>query len=424
MAGRACLCRYARKRIQKEHYSASFHRIAEISHDFFVLLLIKRNIALQYMKFNVSSKSLHGAASAVSKVINSKNTITVLDNFLLSLSGNELTVTGMDSENSLSALVVVNEAEGDGRFCINARSLVDFLKEIPDQGITFQINPQTLEIKIDYSNGTSHFVAVSGDEYPTYKSREDNEEPISFDCTTADLIKGLDYTMFAASTDEYRPVMQGVFFDIKPDSFTFAATDTRKLVRYINRRMASGQTGSCIMPMKACSVLKNVFGKDETVNVTMTSKNATFRSATYTFQCCLLNGRYPDYNRVIPANNAYKLTTDRRSLLTAVRRVGVFVDPGYSLEKFRISSDSMTIKGDNKTNQSTARETAPCSFDGPELTIGFSSVYLLEILNVLPTDDITIALADPGRPGVFRPIEDEKDTELLMLLMPMTVNEF
>lgn len=376
------------------------------------------------MKFNVSSKTLHNAASAVSKVINSKNTITVLDNFLLSLTADELLITGMDSENSLSARVAVSEADGEGRFCINARSLVDFLKEIPDQGITFDINPTTLEIKIDYSNGTSNFVAVNGDEYPTYKSREDNEAPIEFGCTTEEFIKGLDVTMFAASTDEYRPVMQGVFLDIKPDSLTFAATDTRKLVRYITRTVKSGSEGGCILPMKACSVLKNVFGKDDTVNIVMTSKNATFSSDTYKFKCCLLNGRYPDYNRVIPASNPYTLTVDRRSLLTAVRRVGVFVDPGYSLEKFRIGSDSMTIKGDNKTNQSTAREITPCSFDGPELTIGFSSIYLQEILNVLPSDDITISLADPGRPGVFRPIEDEKDTELLMLLMPMTVTDF
>lgn len=376
------------------------------------------------MKFNVSSKTLHNAASAVSKVINSKNTITVLDNFLLTLSDGRLLITGMDSENSLTARVAVTESDGEGKFCINARSLVDFLKEIPDQGITFDINPATLEINIDYSNGKSNFVAVNGDEYPTYKSREDSDEPIAFECPTEELIKGLDYTMFAASTDEYRPVMQGVYFDIKPDSLTFAATDTRKLVRYVNRRIAAGSTIGCIMPMKACSVLKNVFGKDDSVHVELTAKNATFSSATYTFRCCLLNGRYPDYNRVIPTGNPYKLTIDRRSLLTAVRRVGVFVDPGYSLEKFRIGPDSMEIKGDNKTNQSTAREKAPCSFDGPELTIGFSSVYLQEILNVMPTDDITVALADPGRPGLFRPSEDEKDTELVMLLMPMTVTDF
>ena len=376
------------------------------------------------MKFNVSSKAMHNAASAVSKVINSKNTITVLDNFLLSLSGDTLLITGMDSENCLSGRVEVTEADGEGRFFINARSLVDFLKEIPDQGITFDINPETLEIKIDYNNGTSHFVAVNGDEYPEYRSREDNEEPIEFEWPCEYLIKGLDYTTFAASTDEYRPVMQGVFFDVKADSITFAATDTRKLVRYIDRRVQPGNAGSCIMPMKACSVLKNVFGKEESVKVTMTSKNATFSSPGFTFRCCLLNGRYPDYNRVIPANNPYTLTVDRRSLLTAVRRVGVFVDPGYSLEKFRIGADSMIIKGDNKTNQSTAREHTPCSYDGPEMTIGFSSTYMLEILNVLPTDDIIVALADPARPGVFRPIEDEKDTELVILLMPMTVTDF
>ena len=376
------------------------------------------------MKFNISSKALLSAASAVSKVINSKNTITLLDNFLLALKGEQLTLTGMDSENSLSAVVPVTEAEGEGKFCINARSLVDFLKEIPDQGIRFDVNQENLDIKIDYNKGESNFTGVNSDEYPTYKSREDDEQPISFECPTEQIIKGLDYTMFAASTDEYRPVMQGVFFDVKPDSLTFAATDTRKLVRFINRNIAAGATGSCIMPMKACSVLKNVFGKDESVSVEMTTKNATFRSATFTFRCCLLNGRYPDYNRVIPSNNPYKLTIDRRSMLAAVRRVGVFVDPGYSLEKFRISADKMEIKGDNKTNQSSSHENTPCSFDGPELTIGFSSTYLTEILNVLPTDDITVDLADPSRPGVFRPIEDDKATELVILRMPMTVTEF
>ena len=376
------------------------------------------------MKFNISSKALLSAASAVSKVINSKNTITLLDNFLLALKGEQLTLTGMDSENSLSAVVPVTEAEGEGKFCINARSLVDFLKEIPDQGIRFDVNQENLDIKIDYNKGESNFTGVNSDEYPTYKSREDDEQPISFECPTEQIIKGLDYTMFAASTDEYRPVMQGVFFDVKPDSLTFAATDTRKLVRFISRNIAAGATGSCIMPMKACSVLKNVFGKDESVSVEMTTKNATFRSATFTFRCCLLNGRYPDYNRVIPSNNPYKLTIDRRSMLAAVRRVGVFVDPGYSLEKFRISADKMEIKGDNKTNQSSSHENTPCSFDGPELTIGFSSTYLTEILNVLPTDDITVDLADPSRPGVFRPIEDDKATELVILLMPMTVTEF
>ncbi len=308
------------------------------------------------MKFNVSSKALHNAASAVSKVINSKNTITVLDNFLLTLSDSELLITGMDSENSLTARVAVTEADGEGKFCINARSLVDFLKEIPDQGITFDINPSSLEINIDYSNGKSNFVAVNGDEYPTYKSREDNDTPIEFECPTEELIKGLDYTMFAASTDEYRPVMQGVFFDIKPDSVTFAATDTRKLVRYINRRVRSGNEGSCIMPMKACSVLKNVFAKDDTVKVVMTSKNASFSSATYTFKCCLLNGRYPDYNRVIPTSNPYTLTVDRRSLLTAVRRVGVFVDPGYSLEKFRIGRQHDNQRRQQNKPEHRARE--------------------------------------------------------------------
>lgn len=376
------------------------------------------------MKFNVSGKSLYSATSAVSKVINSKNTIPVLDNFLMTVGADKLTVTGMDTENSLSVDVEITDAEGRGSFCINARSIVDFLKEIPNQGITFKINEETLEINIDYNNGTSNFVAISGDEYPQYKPREDDEEPIHFECPTERLLQGLDYTMFAASTDEYRPMMMGVHLSVSSEKFVFAATDTRKLVRYEDSRVKADAEGSCIMPMKACVVIKNVFSKVENISVEMTSKNATFTGDSIVFKCCLLNGRYPDVNRVIPTNNPFRITIDRQSLLTAVRRVGVFVDPGYSLEKFRIEHDSLQIKGDNKSTQSTAHENVPCAYEGPDMTIGFSSQYLMEILNALPTDDITIDLADPGRPGLFRPTEDVEGTKLVMLLMPMKVTDF
>lgn len=376
------------------------------------------------MKFNVPSKTLYSAVSSVSKVINSKNSLTILDNFLVELNGDVLTVTGSDIENSLTARINVTEAEGSGRFCIGARRLVELLREMPDQGISFSINDTTLEIEIEYASGNYTLVAITGDEYPDFKPDPDEKEPISFTCVPQDLIKGIDNTLFAVGNDDLRPMMMGIFFDIKPDSITFVATDTRKLVRYICRNIAPGVEGNCLLPVKPANIIKNVFAKDESLKVTMTTKNATFESGSFTFKCCFLNGRFPDYNRVIPQNNPYILNVDRLSFLTAVRRVGVFVDPAFGLEKFRITPSRILLKSSDQGNCTSAREQVPCSFSGQELTIGFSAPYLIEILNTIPTEDIIIELSDPGRPGLFRPTEDAAGTELLMLLMPMTVGEF
>ena len=376
------------------------------------------------MKFNVPSKTLYSAVSSVSKVINSKNALTILDNFLVELNDDVLTVTGSDLENSLTARIAVTEAEGSGRFCICARRLVELLREMPDQGITFSINDTTLEIEIEYSSGNYTLVAITGDEYPTFKPDPDEKEPISFECATQDLIKGIDNTIFAVGNDDLRPMMMGIFFDIKPDSVTFVATDTRKLVRYICHNIVPGVEGNCLLPVKPSTIIKNVFAKEERMKLTMNTKNATIESENFTFKCCFLNGRFPDYNRVIPKNNPYTLTADRLSFLTAVRRVGVFVDPAFGLEKFRITPERVLLKSSDQGNCTSAREQVPCSFTGQELTIGFSAPYLIEILNTIPTEDIIVELSDPSRPGLFRPTEDAEGTELLMLLMPMTVGEF
>lgn len=376
------------------------------------------------MKFNVPSKTLYSAVSSVSKVINSKNALTILDNFLVELNDDVLTVTGSDLENSLTARIAVTEAEGSGRFCIGARRLVELLREMPDQGITFSINDTTLEIEIEYSSGNYTLVAITGDEYPAFKPDPDEKEPISFECATQDLIKGIDNTIFAVGNDDLRPMMMGIFFDIKPDSVTFVATDTRKLVRYICRNIVPGVEGNCLLPVKPATIIKNVFAKEERMKLTMNTKNATIESENFTFKCCFLNGRFPDYNRVIPKNNPYTLTADRLSFLTAVRRVGVFVDPAFGLEKFRITPERVLLKSSDQGNCTSAREQVPCSFTGQELTIGFSAPYLIEILNTIPTEDFIVELSDPSRPGLFRPTEDAEGTELLMLLMPMTVGEF
>ena len=375
------------------------------------------------MKFNVSSKALYNATSAVSKVINSKNTLAILDNFLINLSGNILTITGSDQENALTARIEVEKAKGDGSVCLGARRLVELLKAIPDQGVTVDLNEDTLEMQLTYQSGHYSFVGLPANQYPEF-APESAGEPISFSIATEQMIAGLDNTMFAVSNDEYRIIMQGVLFDIAPESITFVATDTRKLVRYIDKRTAPGVTGSCVIPSKPANIIKNVFAKDETLNITMNSRSAVIESGNFTFQCTFLNGNYPDYNRVIPRNNTNVLNVDRAGLLDAVRRVAIFVEVDGGLEKFRITPESILIKSNDPSLCTSAREQVPCSYTGNERTIGFNASYLTEILNTIKSPEVIVNLGDAGRPGVFRPSEEPDNTELVMLLMPMTVGEF
>ncbi len=272
------------------------------------------------MKFNVSSKALYSATSAVSKVINSKNALSILDNFHIKIEGNTLTITGSDQENALTARLEVTGVKGEGSFCLGARRLVELLKELPDQGMEVKINEETLEVQLSYSSGHYSFIGIPGDQYPQFQA-DTRTEPIVFSIATEQMIAGLDNTMFAVSNDEYRQIMQGVLMDVNPDSITFVATDTRKLVRYIDRRTAPGVKGACVIPSKPSNVIKTVFAKEETLNITMNASNAVIESKNFTFQCTFLNGNYPDYNRVIPKNNTQVLTVDRLSFLNAVRRV-------------------------------------------------------------------------------------------------------
>lgn len=376
------------------------------------------------MKFNVSSKTLYSYVSAVSKVINSKNALTILNNFLFELSDNTLTITASDLENTLVAHLEVMDAEGEGKFCVDARRMVDLLKEMPDQGISFDINDDNLAVEIVYPSGNYSFIAINGNEYPSNESVDESTDIVEFTCPTEQIIKGIDNTLFAVGNDDLRPQMMGILWDIKPDAITFVATDTRKLVKYRNAMSAPGVEGSCILPIKPATVIKNVFAKEDEVKVTLEPKSATFESPSYKFNCRFIKGSFPDYNRVIPVKNPYVITVDRQSFLNAVRRVGVFVDQGHGLVKFKIEKDRLTMKATDNNFCTSAREVVPCDFTGTEMIIGFSAPYLIEIFNTISTTDILIKLSDPSRPGVFVPSENSENSELLMLLMPMTVSDF
>lgn len=377
------------------------------------------------MKFNVESKALYASASAVSKVINSKNPMAILNNFLVELKGNQLILTASDIENTLTARVPVMEAEGEGKFCVDARRLTDLLKSMPNIGITFEIDDNSLAIQVTYNNGAGKFdfIGIVGEEYPAPQVVME-PEAVSFTVPCEQILAGIDNTLFAVGTDTLRPQMMGIFFDVMEDGITFVATDTRKLVRYRNSIAAPGVTCSCIMPTKPAQVIKNVLPKEGSVTVSIDSKRALIETEEITLSCQLLKGQFPAYNRVVPENNPYTMTVDTESFLSALRRVSVFGDQGQNQVKLRITPTEVTVKAVDNSYCTRAVENVPCDFDKEEMVIGFSAPYVMEIFSTVPTSEVIVKLSDPSRPGVFCPSQQSENTDLLMILMPMNVTEF
>lgn len=383
------------------------------------------------MRFNVSSKALQSQLTAVSKVINSKNALSILDNFLLILQGDTLTITGSDSENILTATTQVFDAEGEGPIAINAKRLLDVLKEVPAQPITFEINDSTKEVDIRFLNGHFNFMGIDGNEFP--RKDDSAEEKQSFTMPASIVRKGLENTLFAVGTDAIRPIMTGVYWDICPregeaealPGITFVASDTHKLVRYTNTECNPGLTASFILPPKPAAILRALIGKEEgDVTIEMDVQSATFTIGEFKLSCRFIKGKYPNYNRVIPDNNPFELTIDRISLLTAMRRVSLFANAASSLVRLNIRQGEVLLGAQDLDYSTSAEERLECDYQGNVMTIGFNAVYMIEVLNNLQSDTVVIRLSDPARPGIFVPLVQLEGEDVLMLLMPMQVMDY
>lgn len=383
------------------------------------------------MKFTVASRALYSTLSGVSKTINSKNTLTVLDNFLLEVDAGkeQLTVTASDTENTLVARLGISNVDESGRFLANAKRLCDIGKELPAVDVEISVDLDSLAMQIDFPGGKFDLVALDADQYPVSSDplkeiAAGDESPVELPLPAGMIVSGIENTLFAVATDQIRPQLLGILWDIKKDGIIFVATDTRKLVKYANKTAAPGIERRLILPVKPSVLLKQLLAKEEEVKVVLTEKSATFTTERITLSCRLIKGNFPPYERVIPENNPYVATFDRESILTAVRRVSVCADPAHGLMKFRFSHGLLEIKVDDTSHSTFAVEEIPCDYNGRDLVIGFSAGYLIEIFNTLSTENILMKIADPSRPGVFVPEENPENTELVIILMPMTVQEF
>ena len=374
------------------------------------------------MNFTVSSSLLASRLQTISRVINSKNTSPVLDCVLFELEGNKLTLTASDPDNTLNTSFEVVDCSEDFSFAISSKILIDSLKEISEQPIRFDVKKETLEITIYYQNGKYSLVGQNADEYPSAAVL--GESAVAINVPTKVLSSGISCSLFAAADDEVRPVMCGVYFDFAPDSITLVASDGHKLVRCRDYSVTGAEKSAFILPKKPATLLKNLLGKDEQedVAVEFDGRFAIFDMGEYKLVCRLFDGRYPNYNSVIPQNNPHKLTVDRVALISTLRRVAIFSSQ-VSLIKLHLEDNKVVISAQDTDFSTSAEESIACSYDGATMNIGFRASFLIDILNNTPGQDVVIELADPSRAGVIVPAEQVDKQELLMLLMPMMLTD-
>lgn len=375
------------------------------------------------MKFVVSSSELLGHLQAISRVISSKNTLPILDNFLFNLKGNDLEITASDLESTLITRMKLENTEGDGTIALPARILLDTLKEFSVQPLTFDINQSTMAVVISSENGKFNVVGQNGIDFPALPAIK-KDKKFTFSLNADVLLSGINKTLFATADDELRPVMGGIFVEAATDRITFVASDAHKLVRYQRTDIKADDNASFILPKKPASLLKNILPKEEgVVKVEFDDKNAFFTLSDHKVVCRLVEGNYPNYNSVIPKNNPRKVTIDRVEFYNTLKRVSVFSNQASNLVKLQFKGNQIMVSAQDIDFSISAYERIKCQYEGDDIEIGFKSVFLLEILANIGSQDVMIELADPTRAGLFLPVStDNADEDLLMLLMPMMIN--
>lgn len=374
------------------------------------------------MRFVASSSALFNRLQSVSRVINSKNTLPILDCFLFEIQNNVLTITASDSETTLITSLEIIESETDIRFCINAKTIQDSMKEIAEQPLTFDIDTDNMEITVTYLNGHFMIMGQQADEYPQINVSRDGMNTLMLPSEA--LFNGINRSLFATANDDLRLVMTGVYFDLQPDSLTFVATEGNMLVCNKNLSIQGNDPASFILPKKPATILKNQLPKESgDITLMFDDKNAYIIMETSKLICRLIEGRYPKYTSVIPQNNPYRLTVDRVTLLSALKRVLIFSNQSSALIKLHLENNHLVISGQDIDYSTSAEEQVTCEYEGQVINIGFKGTYLIDILNNITSENVTIELADPSRAGVLIPTEQPENEDTLILLMPMMLND-
>lgn len=373
------------------------------------------------MRFTISSTALLSRLQSVSRVIASKNSISILDNILFELQGGKLKVTASDSETTMETAIEVNESDADGQFTVSGKSILDVLREIPEQPISIDVNTETYELKVGYMNGQLSLVGQNPLEYPKTPQIVKDDQLVEISVPASVLLNGISRTQFATDNNEFRATMNGIYFDLTADDLTFVASNGHILVRCKTNKVRSEGKAAFILPKKPALLMKNILPKEDgDVRVMFNSRNAVFIMTDYILTCRLTEGRYPNYNAVIPKNPSNKITIDRLTLIGALKRVAICSMQSGGLIRWTLGNpEFVKMSGQDMDFSFSGEETVPCLYEGVEMEIGFNSMFLIEMLQNIDSEQILIELVDQTRAGIITPIEQDDDEDLLMLLTPM-----
>ena len=374
------------------------------------------------MKLIISSSELLRGVMSVAKAIPAKSALPILENFLLDLKGNVLEITASDSELTLRTQIEVESTAEEGRIAVPAKHVMDLLKELPDQPLTISTAGDST-FTCSWAGGESTLPYFPAEDYPEIIGA-DESVAVTLQFPAQSLVEGISSTIYATGDDEIRPAMNGIFFDIDLSSTTLVASDSHKLICYTTADVNASEKASFILHKKPAAILKSIIGKDvETVNISFDAKTAVFKFAGTTVICRLVIGKYPKYRDVIPQNNSNILRINRAQLLNTVRRVSVCSNKASNHIKFDLRSGSLTVSAQDLGFSIAAHETMQCQYDGEDLTIGFKSPFIIEILSNMTCGELVMKFLDSKRAALVVPAEEEAESEKICgIIMPIMIS--
>jgi DNA polymerase III subunit beta len=373
------------------------------------------------MKFIVSSSLLYKEIQVLGGIINSSNTLPILDNFLFEINNNILVLSSSDLESTMTSQIEIESTSTD-KVAISAKLLTDILKTFSEQPLTF-IKTDNNTIEISASNGKYSLAYLNGDEFPKQVEILDAHETV---IKGSDLGNAINSTIFASGTDDLRPVMSGVFFQFNSESLKFVATDAHKLVKFETSEYTANEVSEFIMPKKPLQILKGILQTESSeLTIQHNDSNAKFIFDKSSITCRLIDGKFPNYEAVIPKDNPNVLTIDRQLFLNSARRVSIFSNRTTNQIRLKLAGSSLNISAEDFDFSNKADENLECQYSGDDIQIGFNSKFLIEMLNNLDSDMITLSMSHPNRAGIIRPLIDSGETResITMLVMPVMLND-
>ena len=374
------------------------------------------------MKFVISSSVLSSRLMTIGRVIVQKNTIPILDCFCFDIQGTTLTITASDNDTTLTAKAELNECDSDVRFAVNAKTLQDAIKEIPDQPLECYLNTESYELTVEYQNGQYKLMGQSAEEYPTPAISD--ETRLEFDLECQKLVPSITRCMIAAANDTLRPQLNTICFDIHSQEVSLVSSNGNQLALTKLAMPELNAEGSYLLGTRPASLLKGMLAKAEgNVHFSLGQRTAIVHTEEYSLTSRLVEGRFPNYRSVIPQDNPNIVTVNRLALVSALRRVLVFANAQAVLVKFRLGSNTMNISSQDIDFGKSAEENMLCDYMGTPMRIAFKGSVLLDLINNIEGDDITLKLSDPSRAGLIVPAKQKEGEEVLMLIMPSVFND-